>query len=89
MIRKLKSGEYRLYARRPGPKNGPFRDLGTFPSRERAESHERAVRILERQDWIREVVGASRRRRPQNEPSLAHESAPKAAPGSLLWTEVA
>jgi hypothetical protein len=30
MIRKLKSGEYRLYSRKKDPKSGKRRNLGTF-----------------------------------------------------------
>src|SRR5882724_10287023 len=39
MIRKLKSGEYRLYSRKINPKTGKRRNLGTFKSREAAEQH--------------------------------------------------
>lgn len=46
MIRKLKSGEYRLYSRKVNPKTGRRRNLGTFPSREKAEQHERAVQYF-------------------------------------------
>jgi hypothetical protein len=38
MIRKLQSGEYRLYSRRVDPKTGKRRNLGTFKSRAAAES---------------------------------------------------
>jgi hypothetical protein len=31
MIRKLKSGKYRLYSRKVNPKTGKRRNLGTFP----------------------------------------------------------
>lgn len=48
MIRKLKSGEYRLYSRKKNAKTGRRRNLGTFPSRERAEAHERAVQYFKR-----------------------------------------
>jgi hypothetical protein len=44
MIRKLKSGEYRLYSRKP--KTGMRRNLGTFRTREEAEAHERAVQYF-------------------------------------------
>jgi len=43
MIRKLRSGEYRLYSRKVNPKAGRRRNLGTFKSRAAAEKHERAV----------------------------------------------
>jgi hypothetical protein len=46
MIRKLKSGEYRLYSRKPDPKTGKRRNLGTFGSRAAAEKHERAVQYF-------------------------------------------
>jgi hypothetical protein len=34
MIRKLKSGEYRLYSRKKDKKTGKRRNLGTFATRE-------------------------------------------------------
>ena len=48
MIRKLKSGEFRLYSRKADPKTGRRRNLGTFESREAAEKHERAVQFFKR-----------------------------------------
>jgi hypothetical protein len=48
MIRKLKSGEYRLYSRKKNPKTGKRRNLGTFKTREAAEKHERAVQFFKR-----------------------------------------
>ena len=48
MIRKLKTGEYRLYSRKPDPKTGRRRNLGTFRSRSAAEKHERAVQFFKR-----------------------------------------
>jgi hypothetical protein len=48
MIRKLKSGEYRLYSRKKNPKTGQRRNLGTFSSRAAAEKHERAVQYFKR-----------------------------------------
>jgi len=48
MIRKLKSGEYRLYSRKKNPKTGKRRNLGTFKSRSAAEKHERAVQFFKR-----------------------------------------
>jgi len=48
MIRKLKSGEYRLYSRKKDPKTGRRRNLGTFKSRREAEAHERAVQYFKR-----------------------------------------
>jgi hypothetical protein len=49
MIRKLDSGEYRLYSRKRDPKTGRRRNLGTFDTREAAEAHERAVQYFKRQ----------------------------------------
>jgi hypothetical protein len=48
MIRKLQSGEYRLYSRKVNPKTGKRRNLGTFKSRAAAERHERAVQYFKR-----------------------------------------
>jgi hypothetical protein len=48
MIRKLQSGEYRLYSRKINPKTGKRRNLGTFGSRAAAEKHERAVQYFKR-----------------------------------------
>jgi len=49
MIRKLKSGEYRLYSRKINPKTGKRRNLGTFATRAAAERHEQAVQFFKRQ----------------------------------------
>jgi hypothetical protein len=46
MIRKLKSGAYRLYSRKIDPRTGRRRNLGTFKSRRAAEQHERAVQFF-------------------------------------------
>jgi hypothetical protein len=48
MIRKLSSGEYRLYSRKLDPKTGKRRNLGTFKSRAAAEKHEREVQYFKR-----------------------------------------
>jgi len=48
MIRKLKSGKFRLYSRKLDPKSGRARNLGTFDTREEAEKHERAVQFFKR-----------------------------------------
>jgi hypothetical protein len=48
MIRKLKSGQYRLYSRKLNPKTGKRRNLGTFATRAAAEKHERAVQHFKR-----------------------------------------
>jgi hypothetical protein len=46
MIRKLSSGEYRLYSRKLDPRTGKRRNLGTFKTRAAAEKHERAVQFF-------------------------------------------
>lgn len=48
MIRKLSSGEYRLYSRKVDPRTGKRRNLGTFKSRTAAAKHERAVQYFKR-----------------------------------------
>ena len=48
MIRKLPSGHFRLYSRKPDPKTGQRRSLGTFATRAAAEKHERAVQYFKR-----------------------------------------
>ena len=48
MIRKLSSGQFRLYSRKVDPKTGKRRNLGTFDSREKAEQHEREVQYFKR-----------------------------------------
>jgi hypothetical protein len=48
VIRKLASGEYRLYSRKKNPKTGKRRNLGTFKTRAAAEKHERAVQYFKR-----------------------------------------
>jgi hypothetical protein len=48
MIRKLKSGQYRLYSRKLDPRTGKRRNLGTFDTRTAAERHERAVQFFKR-----------------------------------------
>jgi hypothetical protein len=46
MIRKLSSGQYRLYSRKVNPKTGKRRNLGTFTTRAAAVKHERAVQYF-------------------------------------------
>jgi hypothetical protein len=48
MIRKLKSGQYRLYSSKLNPKTGKRRNLGTFGSLAAAEKHEREVQYFKR-----------------------------------------
>ncbi len=46
MIRKLKTGKYRLYSRKADPRTGKRRNLGTFSSLAAAQKHERAVQYF-------------------------------------------
>ena len=46
MIRKLASGQYRLYSRKRDSRTGKRKNLGTFPTRAAAEKHERAVQYF-------------------------------------------
>ena len=48
MIRKRRTGEYRLYSGKVNPKTGKRRNLGTFKSRGAAEKHEREVQYFKR-----------------------------------------
>jgi hypothetical protein len=48
MIRKLKSGGYRLCSMKIDPRTGKRRNLGTFKTRTEAEKHERAVQYFKR-----------------------------------------
>ena len=48
MIRKLKSGDYRLYSRKKDPKTGKRRNLGAFGTRAAAEKHEREVQYFKK-----------------------------------------
>jgi len=48
MIRKLKSGQYRLYSQKKDRKTDKRKSLGTFANRAAAEKHERAVQYFKR-----------------------------------------
>jgi len=48
MIRKLKSGEYRLYSRKKDAKTNKRRNLGTFSSLEAAKKHEREIQYFKK-----------------------------------------
>ena len=48
MIRKLKSGEYRLYSRKTDPRTHKRRNLRTFATLEEAKNQERAVQFFKR-----------------------------------------
>ena len=46
MIRKLKSGKYRIYSRSIDARTGKRRNLGTFDSKEAALQHEREIQFF-------------------------------------------
>ena len=48
MIRKLKSGQYRLYSRKRDARSGRRKNLGTFKSLAAAKKQERAVQYFKR-----------------------------------------
>jgi hypothetical protein len=48
MIRRLRSGAYRIYSRKPDPKTGKRRNLGTFSSLAGARRHEREIQYFKR-----------------------------------------
>jgi hypothetical protein len=48
MIRKLKSGEYRLYSAKADARTGKRRNLGTFGTLAAAKQHEREVQYFKR-----------------------------------------
>jgi hypothetical protein len=48
VIRKLGSGEYRLYSRKKEARTGKRRNLGTFSTLAAAKKHERAVQYFKR-----------------------------------------
>lgn len=48
MIRKLKSGKYRIYSIKKDPKTNKRRNLGTFSSLEAAKKHEREIEYFKR-----------------------------------------
>ena len=48
MIKRLGSGEYRLYSRKKDTRTGKRRNLGTFSTLAAAKKHERAVQYFKR-----------------------------------------
>jgi hypothetical protein len=48
MIRRLQSGQYRLYSRKKDPRTGKRRNLGTFETLAQARKHEREVQYFKR-----------------------------------------
>ena len=49
MIRKLKSGKYRIYSRKVDSKTGKRKNLGTFDTREKALKHEKEIQFFKKQ----------------------------------------
>jgi hypothetical protein len=48
MIRKLSTGEYRVYSRKVDPDSKRRRNLGTFKTRAAAVKHEREIQFFKR-----------------------------------------
>jgi hypothetical protein len=46
MIRKLKSGEYRIYSRKKDPVSNKRRNLGTFKTLDAAKKHEQEIQYF-------------------------------------------
>ncbi len=79
MIRKLPSGEYRLYSKKKDPRTGKRRNLGTFKTRAAAEKHERAVQYFnEHIDHCGRLADSDNRLMNRAPPSLRHQFRPHA-----------
>ena len=48
MIRKLSSGEYRIYSRQVSKKTAKRRNLGTFKTLKAAKKHEKEIQFFKR-----------------------------------------
>ena len=48
MIRKLKSGQFRIYSRSKDASTGKRRNLGTFDTLEKAKQHEREIQFFKK-----------------------------------------
>ncbi|MET3501847.1 MULTISPECIES: hypothetical protein [Mucilaginibacter] len=46
MIRKLKSGQYRIYSKKVDPETHKRKNLGTFDSKEAAMKHEKEIQYF-------------------------------------------
>ena len=46
MIRKLKSGKYRIYSKKVDPETHKRRNMGTFDSIEAAKKHEKEIQYF-------------------------------------------
>ena len=60
MIRKLKTGEYRIYSRHVDARTGRRRNLGTYPSRTAALEREREIAFFKRHRSRRGAGGPAR-----------------------------
>jgi hypothetical protein len=48
MIRRLKSGQFRIYSRKKDARTGKRRNLGTFATLDQAKQHEREIQYFKR-----------------------------------------
>jgi hypothetical protein len=48
MIRKLATGEYRIYSRKKDEKTGKRRNLGTFKTKAAAQKHEKEIQYFKK-----------------------------------------
>ena len=48
IIRKLKSGKYRIYSRSKSPQTNKRRNLGTFDTQDQALKHEREIQFFKK-----------------------------------------
>lgn len=48
MVRKLKSGKYRIYSRKVDPKTHKRKNLGTFDSLDAAKHHEQEIEYFKK-----------------------------------------
>jgi hypothetical protein len=72
VIRKLPSGEYRLYSRKKDPKTGKRRNLGTFKTRAAAEKHE----LVRAQKRIEDEIATIETKIGQEEAKMSGSSDP-------------
>ena len=64
MIRKLRSGEYRIYSRKKNPKTNKRRNLGTFSTLAAAKKHEQEIQYFKRH-W-KKILNKKIGRKPAN-----------------------
>lgn len=88
MIRKLQSGEFRLYSRKADPKTGRRRNLGTFASRELAEKPSARSSISSATEsrsvrWARNARFVARSCRAARRPVTEQRERPAVSPPSV------